>query len=240
MRAGLCAKHCVALHAAGVPATALFRLRAPFSAPCAGLTSLLFSRRPAYSTVCLSAAAEAADAPAAAPAAAEPTDATKLDIRVGRIVSCELHPDAESLYVEQIDLGEAEGPRTIISGLVKYIPREQLQDRMVLVLANLKPRNMRGIKSNGMLLCASNADHTVVEPLAPAAGTAVGERAFFGPDGAGQGDPAVPNQLQKKKIWEACQPLLRTDAGGVAGFQGAAMMTSAGAVTASLTDASIS
>lgn len=54
-------------------------------------------------------------------------DVTKMDIRVGKIVSCEKHPDADSLYVEQIDVGEAEGPRTIVSGLVKYVPLEEMQ-----------------------------------------------------------------------------------------------------------------
>lgn len=49
-----------------------------------------------------------------------------LDLRVGRIVGCAQHPDADSLYVEQIDVGEAE-PRTIVSGLVKYVPLEQMQ-----------------------------------------------------------------------------------------------------------------
>ena len=42
-------------------------------------------------------------------------------------MSCERHPDADSLYVEQIDVGEAEGPRTIVSGLVKYVPLEEMQ-----------------------------------------------------------------------------------------------------------------
>ena len=69
-----------------------------------------------------------AAAPAAAPAApAAVPDVTKMDIRVGRIVICEKHPDADALYVEQIDIGEAEGPRTIVSGLVKYVPLEQMQ-----------------------------------------------------------------------------------------------------------------
>lgn len=67
-------------------------------------------------------------APAAAAAGALP-DVSRMDIRVGRIVSCEPHPDADSLYVEQIDVGEAEGPRTIVSGLVKYVPLEQMQVR---------------------------------------------------------------------------------------------------------------
>jgi hypothetical protein len=75
-----------------------------------------------------------------------------------------------------------------------------------------------------MLLCASNAEHTAVEPLAPPEGAAVGERAFFGAGGEAQGEAAKPNQLQKKKIWEACQPLLRTDAAGVATFEGREML----------------
>lgn len=54
-------------------------------------------------------------------------DVTRMDIRVGRIVSCEAHPDADSLYVEQIDVGDPEGPRTIVSGLVKYVPLEEMQ-----------------------------------------------------------------------------------------------------------------
>lgn len=174
--------------------------------------------------------------------AAIPTpDVGKLDIRVGHIVSVEEHPDADSLYVEKIDLGEPEGPRTIVSGLRKYVTLENLNDRHVVILANLKARNMRGIKSHGMLLCASNEDHTVVEPLSPPAESLIGDRIYFGEDGTEQGEPAGPNQLQKKKIWEACQPYLKTNASGGAEFDGKPMMTSAGPVIASsLVNANIS
>jgi tRNA-binding EMAP/Myf-like protein len=79
----------------------------------------------------------------AAPAAiaAAPQDISRLDIRVGRIIKIDRHPDAESLYVEHIDLGEGpEKPyRVVVSGLVKYYPIEQLQNRLVTVLCNLKP-----------------------------------------------------------------------------------------------------
>lgn len=64
------------------------------------------------------------------------------------------HPDADSLYVEKIDVGEAE-PRTVVSGLVQFVPKEQLQDRLVVLLCNLKPQKMRGVESQGMVLCAS-------------------------------------------------------------------------------------
>jgi len=50
----------------------------------------------------------------------------KLDIRVGLIRKAEKHPDADSLYVEEIDVGE-EAPRTVVSGLVKYIPLEEMR-----------------------------------------------------------------------------------------------------------------
>ena len=160
-------------------------------------------------------------------------DVSKLDIRVGTILSAEDHPEADSLYVESIDLGEEEGPRTIVSGLKKYISLEELTGRKVLVLANLKARNMRGIKSHGMLLCASNSDHTEVEPLSAPDSVPNGERVFFGDDQE-QGDPALPNQLQKKKFWEKCQPLLKTNASGVAIFQNESspMMTTDGPVKA--------
>lgn len=51
-------------------------------------------------------------------------------------------------------MGEAE-PRTVVSGLVQFVPKEELQDRLVVVLCNLKAQKMRGVESQGMLLCAS-------------------------------------------------------------------------------------
>ncbi|PNW88805.1 hypothetical protein CHLRE_01g046652v5 [Chlamydomonas reinhardtii] len=170
----------------------------------------------------------------AAPAAEAPTadaDPASMDIRVGKIVKVEKHPEADSLYVEQIDVGEPE-PRTIVSGLVKFVPVEEMQDRKVIVLCNLKARNMRGIKSNGMVLCASNDAHDVVEPLAPPAEAPVGERVYFGEAGKTQAAPAEPNRVQKKKLWEAVQPLLKTDSEATARFKDDVMFTSAGPVRA--------
>jgi len=65
----------------------------------------------------------------------------QLDIVVGKILECEKHPDAESLYVEKIDLGEGE-PRTIVSGLVNYIPVDQMIGSYCFVVKNLKPAKM--------------------------------------------------------------------------------------------------
>ena len=64
------------------------------------------------------------------------------------------HPDAESLYVEKVDLGE-ESPRTVVSGLAGLVPMEELENRMAVFLCNLKAVKMRGVESCAMLMCAS-------------------------------------------------------------------------------------
>uniref|UniRef100_A0A0G4FLN6 tRNA-binding domain-containing protein n=1 Tax=Chromera velia CCMP2878 TaxID=1169474 RepID=A0A0G4FLN6_9ALVE len=106
------------------------------------------------------------------------TELSRLEVRAGRIVSVEAHPNADSLYVETIDVGE-EKPRTIVSGLRKFCTLEELQNREVVVLCNLKPRAMRGVVSAGMLLCASDEGKSKVEPLAPPPGTKPGELVMF-------------------------------------------------------------
>ena len=126
--------------------------------------------------------AAAAKAPKNAPKAAEvepdQPDFTKLDIRVGQIVKAARHPKPEvtSLYVEMIDVGEAE-PRQIVSGLVKYIPLEQFQTARCLVICNLKPSPLQGEMSNGMVLAASTGegDARVVELIQPPAGSKPGD-----------------------------------------------------------------
>ncbi|KAJ1929247.1 G4 quadruplex nucleic acid binding protein [Tieghemiomyces parasiticus] len=137
----------------------------------------------------------------------KPIVPSQLDLRVGRILECSKHPDADSLYVEKIDAGEAE-PRTVVSGLVKFIPLDDMQNRDVVLLCNLKPVAMRGIKSHAMVLAASSADGTTVELVEPPAGSKPGQKVYFA--GFQDGEPeAVLNP--KKKIWETIQPGLVTD-----------------------------
>ncbi|KAM7419366.1 hypothetical protein PAMA_016476 [Pampus argenteus] len=142
-------------------------------------------------------------------------DVSRLDLRVGRIVEAQKHPDADSLYVEQVDVGEA-APRTVVSGLVKHIPLDQMQNRMAVLLCNLKPAKMRGVVSQAMVMCASSPDK--VEILDPPSGAAPGDRVTF------QGFPGEPDKElnPKKKVWEQIQPDLRTDGQCVATYKGAA------------------
>lgn len=78
------------------------------------------------------------DKSAGAPSQDMVIDVRKLDFRIGKIIDINRHPDADTLYVEKIDCGE-ENPRTVVSGLVNYIPIEEMRDRIVMVLCNLKP-----------------------------------------------------------------------------------------------------
>ncbi|CAN0875335.1 Probable methionine--tRNA ligase [Linum grandiflorum] len=148
---------------------------------------------------------------------------TRLDIRVGLIKKAQKHPDADSLYVEEIDVGEAE-PRTVVSGLVKYIPLEEMQNRKVCVLCNLKPASMRGIKSQAMVLAASNSDHTQVELVEAPESAAVGERVKFG------GLEGEPDEVlnPKKKVWETLQVEFKTNTDLVACFKDIPFTTSGG------------
>ncbi|AJS23730.1 Arc1p [Saccharomyces cerevisiae YJM1355] len=131
-----------------------------------------------------------------------------IDFRVGFIQKAIKHPDADSLYVSTIDVGDEEGPRTVCSGLVKHFPLDAMQERYVVVVCNLKPVNMRGIKSTAMVLCGSNDDK--VEFVEPPKDSKAGDKVFF----EGFGDEAPMKQLNpKKKIWEHLQPHFTTNDG---------------------------
>mmetsp|Transcript_11374 Transcript_11374/g.27891 ORF Transcript_11374/g.27891 Transcript_11374/m.27891 type:complete len:161 (+) Transcript_11374:2146-2628(+) len=148
-------------------------------------------------------------------------------MRVGKILSAEKHPDADSLYVEQIDVGDADGPRTVVSGLANYIPLEEMAGKMCVVLCNLKPAKMRGIESQGMVLCASDNDEGRVELMTPPEGAQVGERIKV----EGMGDPQPDEILKSKtqqKVWPTVAADLKTDGEGRGQYKGALLTTSAG------------
>ncbi|KAK6474304.1 tyrosine--tRNA ligase [Huso huso] len=153
---------------------------------------------------------------------------SRLDLRVGKVVSVEKHPEADSLYLEKIDVGEAE-PRTVVSGLVAFIPASELQDRLVVLLCNLKPQKMRGIESQAMLLCASiEGEGRRVEPLDPPAGSAPGERVFVEGYEAGKPDDELK---PKKKVFEKLQADFKISGECVAQWNQKNFMTKLGLIT---------
>ncbi|KAF3321853.1 tRNA-aminoacylation cofactor ARC1 [Carex littledalei] len=157
-----------------------------------------------------------------------------LNIQVGRILSAKKHPSADSLLVEEIDVGEGT-PRQVVSGLAKYCTPEELTNRLVVLITNVKPGKLRDVMSCGLVLCASSEDHTKVEPLIPPEGAKIGERvSFAGYDGKPE-DVLNPKKKQLDKI----TPHLYTDENGVATFKGVPFMTSAGPCTSTIPKATV-
>ncbi len=81
-------------------------------------------------------------------------DFTKIQLKVGTVISAEKHPKADRLLVEKVDLGDE--VRQIVSGIASNFTPEQLIGRKVVVVSNLKPVKLRGVESQGMILCAAN------------------------------------------------------------------------------------
>ncbi|KAG5600356.1 hypothetical protein H5410_031726 [Solanum commersonii] len=157
-----------------------------------------------------------------------------LKLQIGHIKKAWKHPSADSLLVEEIDVGEAKC-RQVVSGLAKFCSPEQLTNRFVVLVTNMKPSKLRDVTSEGMVLCASNAEHTVVEPLIAPEGAKVGECiSFAGHDGKPE-DVLNP----KKKQFEKIAVNLFTDDKGVATFKGIPFMTSAGPCTSSIPRATV-
>ncbi|CAK7211531.1 G4 quadruplex nucleic acid binding protein [Sporothrix curviconia] len=159
--------------------------------------------------------------PKAAPPPPAPPSPSLIDLRVGHILKAVKHPEADSLYVSTIAMGDAKGTtdteeyegqvvRTVCSGLNGLVPLEEMQGRRVVVVCNLKPVKMRGIKSAAMVLAASprlkegEEDHHggPVELVNPPADAPAGAKVFFE---GWKGEPE--GQLNpKKKVWEMFQP----------------------------------
>jgi methionyl-tRNA synthetase len=81
-------------------------------------------------------------------------DFAKVDLRVGQVLSAERVPKSDKLLLLKIDLGE-EQPRQVLAGIAQYYEPERLLGRKVVVVANLKPRKLRGYESQGMVVAAS-------------------------------------------------------------------------------------
>jgi len=150
-------------------------------------------------------------------------DVSKLDLRIGYIREVARHPDADSLYVEQIECGDEPGNeggfgevRTVCSGLVAHMKEEDLLNRLVVVMCNLKPAKMRGVTSQGMVMCATEPGKA--ELIDPPPGAKAGDRVICKEY---PGEPEQPFMNPKKKIWEAVKVDLKVDDHGVVRFKDA-------------------
>jgi methionyl-tRNA synthetase len=84
----------------------------------------------------------------------------KIDLRIGTITDVKDHPNAEKLYVLQVDLGNEK--RQLVAGLKGIYKDDELKNKQVIVVCNLEPKELRGVKSHGMLLASE--DGTILAP----------------------------------------------------------------------------
>ncbi len=93
------------------------------------------------------------------------SDWNKLDLRVAEILEIENIEGADKLYKLKIDLGTE--TRILVAGLKKHYTKQELEGKRVIVFTNLKPKTLKNINSQGMILAAVNDDHSEVKLLQP-------------------------------------------------------------------------
>ena len=92
-------------------------------------------------------------------------DWQKIDIRVGKIIDVKDHPNADKLNLLTIDLGKEK--KTLVAGLKQYYKPAELKNKLCCVFTNLEPANIRGVKSEGMILASVTSDKNKVILIQP-------------------------------------------------------------------------
>ncbi len=129
--------------------------KASASSSSASSSSASSSSSAASSSTSSSSSAASAAAPGAAPGTVTFEEFSRLELRVGQVVTAVAVPKAKKLLQLTVDLGEAQ-PRSIVAGLAEVFAPEALIGKKVIVVANLAPATIRGIRSEGMVLAAGD------------------------------------------------------------------------------------
>jgi len=87
-------------------------------------------------------------------------DFKNMDLRIAKVIAVQDHPNADKLYVLKVDLGGEQ--RTLVAGIKGKYSKEDLIDKLIVVVANLEPATIRGVTSEGMLLAARDGDDIVI------------------------------------------------------------------------------
>lgn len=139
-------------------------------------------------------------------------DVSRLDVRVGRVLSAQSH--AHSLSIHEVDVGEP-APRTVVSKLGPNIQLDQLSGTLVVLVCNVKACKLRGVVSKArLLLCCQSTDS--IELLTPPPTSTPGDRITF------LNYPGEPDKelASKERVWERLQSDLCVDSKGVAVYRG--------------------
>lgn len=88
------------------------------------------------------------------------TEWQKLDLRVAKIIDVKQHPNADKLYLLDVDLGNEK--RQLVAGLKQHYKPEELKGKLCVIFTNLEPATIRGIKSEGMILAADSGEKVII------------------------------------------------------------------------------
>ncbi|KAG2767208.1 hypothetical protein PC116_g4569 [Phytophthora cactorum] len=132
---------------------------------------------------------------------------SQLDLRVGKITEVKAHPNSERHYIEKVDIGKGEELEMVMEHQ-PYFAEEELVDRKVVVLCNLKMIKVVRTRSTGAILLVGN-DKGKVELLDPSPEAEVGERVYA--SGEEVQDPVTPIQMKKNKVWETLCKDIKTN-----------------------------
>jgi methionine--tRNA ligase beta chain len=173
-----------------------------------------------------------------APVAPKPVKSSNPDIalfqyaqiQVVRIIEAEKHPQADSLFLLKVDAGNND-TRTVVAGLWKYYKPDELQNRLVCSILNLKPAKLAGIESQAMLLAGSDGKD-IVKLLAPPEGSEPGDRVYLRGE-----ESSILEETERcpPKQWQRIVPKLKAK-NGKAAYDNWDLVTSKGDVTVDLPD----
>ncbi|XP_055638014.1 tyrosine--tRNA ligase, cytoplasmic [Toxorhynchites rutilus septentrionalis] len=159
----------------------------------------------------------------------------KMELKVGKIMEANKHPDADTLCILSVDIG-SDTKKSIVSNLMAYYGLEDLRGRTVVTLTNMKSSKIRGVESEGLVLCAFNQDK--YEPLIVPESAKIGERIIA--EGFNNAKAEVAQLNPKKKVWEKIQAELKTNSDGDALWKDFSLLTMNGdKITSSLKECNI-
>ncbi|OGJ12498.1 methionine--tRNA ligase subunit beta [Candidatus Pacearchaeota archaeon RBG_19FT_COMBO_34_9] len=102
------------------------------------------------------------------------SDWEKLDLRVGKITEVEEIENADKLYKLTVDIGNEK--RIVCAGIKEHYTKKELKGKKIILFANLAPRKMKGIESQGMILAAVNQDESKVILISPESDIEIGSK----------------------------------------------------------------
>ena len=137
-----------------------------------------------------------------------------VDFRVGKIIDVSMHPTSDAFYIERVEVGNGEVLEMVMEHQ-KFLTPEELLNKKVIALCNMKAVKIGKVKSTGLLMSVKS-ERGAIELVEPAPEAQVGERVYadgerVAPDAPAVIEPLTPLQQRKLKAWEHLAPEIKTN-----------------------------